>query len=39
LAVADGVQLGVHAAFGPADQTSTPPFLTPMLVAVRWAFR
>ena len=23
----------------PTDQTSTPPFLTPMLVAVRWAFR
>ena len=39
LAVADGVQLGVHAAFGAADQASTPPFLTAMLVAVRCAFR
>ncbi|SMG53254.1 hypothetical protein SAMN02746000_03415, partial [Paracoccus sp. J56] len=39
MAVADGVQLGVHAAFGPTDQASTPPFLTTMLVAVRWALR
>jgi hypothetical protein len=38
-AVADGVQLGVHAALGATDQASTPPFLTPKLVAVRWAFR
>ena len=27
LAVADGVQFGVHAAFGPANQASTPPFM------------
>ena len=33
--VADGMQLGVHAALGAADQASTPPFFTPMLVAVR----
>lgn len=39
LAVADGVQLRIHAAFGSANQTPTPPFLTPRLDAVRWAFR
>ena len=39
LAVADGVEFGVHATFGPANQASTPPFFTPRLVAVRWAFR
>ncbi len=39
LAVADGVQLRVHAALGPTNQASTPPFFTPMLVAVRWALR
>ena len=39
LAVANGVQLGVHAAFGPTDQAATPPFLTAILVAVRCAFR
>src|SRR5690606_37465632 len=39
MAVADGVQLGVHAAFGAPDQAATPPFFTPMLVAVRWALR
>ncbi len=39
LTVADGVQLGVHAAFCSTNQASTPPFLTPKLVAVRWAFR
>lgn len=39
LAVTDCVQLGVHAALGSTDQASTPPFLTAMLVAVRWAFR
>jgi hypothetical protein len=33
------VQLGFHAALGPADQTSTPPFLTRRLVAARWVFR
>jgi hypothetical protein len=39
LAVADGVQLSVHAALGSANQASTPPFLTPKLDAVRWAFK
>ena len=39
LAVADGVQFGVHAAFGSANQTTAPPFLAAMLVAVRCAFR
>ena len=39
LTIADGMQLGVQAAFGSADQASTPPFFTPMLVAVRWALR
>lgn len=34
-AVADGMQLGVHAALGATNQASTPPFLTPKLVAVR----
>ena len=34
-AVADGVQLRVHAALGSANQASSPPFLTPKLVAVR----
>jgi len=33
------MQLGVHATLGPADQSTTPPFLTAMLVAVRCAFR
>ena len=35
LAVADGVKLGIHTALGSPDQASTPPFLTPKLVAVR----
>ena len=39
LVVADGMQLGVHAALGPANQASTSPFFTPKLVAVRWALR
>ena len=39
LAVADRVQLGIHAALCATDQASTLPFFTPMLVAVRWAFR
>ena len=39
LTVADGVQLGVHTAFGSTDQATTPPFLAAMLVAVRWALR
>ena len=39
LAVADGVQLGVHSEFGSANQTTTHPFFTPMLVAVLWVFR
>ena len=39
LAVADGVQLGVHAALRPTDQASTPLFFTPILVAIRCAFR
>jgi len=39
LAITNRVQLGVHPALCATDQASTPPFLTPMLVAVRWAFR
>ena len=39
LSIADGMQLGVHVVFGSPDQALTPPFLTPVLVAVRWAFR
>jgi hypothetical protein len=39
VAIADGVQLGVHAALCPANQASTPPFFTPRLDAVRWALR
>ena len=39
MAVTDGMQLGVQAAFRAADQASTPPFLTPRLDAVRWALR
>ena len=39
LAVTDGMPFGVHAALGPTDQASTPPFLPPILVAVRWALR
>jgi len=38
-AVANSVEFGIHAALRPANQTSTPPFFAPMLVAVRWAFR
>ena len=38
-AVRDGVQLGIHAALGSADQAPAPPFFTARLVAVRWAFR
>ena len=34
--IGDGVQLRVHAAFRSTDLASAPPFLTPMLVAVRW---
>ena len=39
LTVADGVQFGVHAALGATNQATTPPFLTAMLVAARWAFK
>ena len=39
LTVADGVQLRVHAALSLTDQTSTPPFFKPMLVADRCALR
>jgi hypothetical protein len=39
LAVADGVQLRIYAALGSADQAPAPPFLTPKLDAVRWAFK
>ncbi|SEK47579.1 hypothetical protein SAMN05421666_1298 [Roseovarius nanhaiticus] len=39
LAVADGVQLGVHAALGSANQASAISRLTLRLVAVRWAFQ
>lgn len=39
MAVADRVQLRVHATLGPANQATAPPFFTPMLVAVRWALR
>ncbi len=39
LAIADGMQLGIHTALGPPYQAPTPPFVTPMPVAARWAFR
>ena len=39
LAVANGMKIGIHTAFSPADQTSTPPFLTPILVVLRCAFK
>lgn len=39
LAVADCVQLGVHAALGATNQASTPSFFAARLVAVRWALR
>ncbi|WP_281966848.1 hypothetical protein [Roseovarius nanhaiticus] len=39
MAVADGVQLGVHAALGPANQASAISQLTLRSVAVRWAFK
>ena len=35
LAIAENVQLCVHTTFRTANQASTPPFLTAMLVAVR----
>ena len=38
-AITDGVQPGIHTAFGSANQAATHPFLTPKLDAVRWAFR
>ena len=38
LAVADGVELGVQAAFGAPDTTGNIPFLS-RLAAVRWAFK
>ena len=34
-AVSDSVQFSVHAALRPTNQASTPPFITPKLVAVR----
>ena len=37
--IGDGVKLGVHAAFGAADQPPEIPFLTRRLDAVRCAFR
>lgn len=39
LAITDRVQLGVHTALSATNQTSTSPFLTPILVAVQWALR
>ncbi len=39
LAIADGVQFGIHAALGATNQATAPPFLAAMLVAVRCAFR
>lgn len=39
LAVEGGVQIGIHAAFGPANQTTAPTFLAEMPVAVWCAFR
>jgi hypothetical protein len=38
-AVRDGLQLCVHAALGPPDQTSRPPFFTRRLVAERCVLR
>ena len=37
--VGDGVELGVHAAFGAPNQATKIPFLTRRLEAVRCAFR
>ena len=37
--VCNSMKLCIHAALGPANQASTPPFLTPKLVAVRCAFK
>lgn len=43
IGIGNGVQFGVHAALGPADQTTPliawPPFFDRRLVAVRCAFR
>ena len=39
LAVANGMQFGVHAASRATDQAAAPPFFAAMLVAVRCAFR
>jgi len=39
LAVANGVEFGVHTTFGLANQATAPPFLAVMLVAVQCAFR
>ncbi len=38
-AVADGVKLGVHAAFGAPDQPPKAPLFSRRLDAVRCAFR
>ena len=37
--VGDGIELGIHAAFGAADQAAKIPFLTRRLDAVRCAFK
>jgi hypothetical protein len=37
--IGDGVELGVHAAFGAPDQAAEIPFLTRRLEAVRCAFK
>lgn len=37
--IGDGMKLGVHTAFGAADQASEIPFFTARLDAVRCAFR
>lgn len=39
LGIADGVQLGVHAALGAPDLAPAPSVLTAKLVDMRWAFR
>ena len=38
-AVADGMQLCVHATLGAANQAATSPFFAARLDAVRWALR
>jgi hypothetical protein len=38
MAITDGMQLGIQAAFGPSDTSGNIPFFS-RLAAVRWAFK